>query len=221
MTIKSLQASDLLTHQGNQILMVGHIFRYHPAIQELKTRIDAGELGKIQLITSQRLHFGKPRTDVGVVHALAIHELDMFCHLLNQDYPDTISCTTSAIFNPDIEETVSITAKFGKVTCFALESWLMPAYGKHRHIVVVGNEKTAKIDYLKPDELQIFDIKFDENLNPINEGQYTIKLPYVEPLENELRHFIQAIETREPPLSDGQVGLRAVEMIERTLKNRL
>ena len=39
-----------LAKQKQKILMVGHLFRYHPAVEEIKKRIDNGEFGKIQMI---------------------------------------------------------------------------------------------------------------------------------------------------------------------------
>lgn len=88
--------------------------------------------------------------------------------------------TASYLLRPDIEETAMITMDFGDTN----ESWLMPAYGKQRDLVVVGSEKTAKIDYLKPQELEVFDIRIAEQdfdgktaFSVENEGSYTIPIP--------------------------------------------
>ena len=56
MTMDVAEAEELVEIAGkhNRILMVGHVFRYHPAVQELKRRINEGELGKIQTIVSNR-----------------------------------------------------------------------------------------------------------------------------------------------------------------------
>jgi len=74
---------------------------------------------------------------------------------------------------------------FNNTKAYAFESWLMPACGKQRDLVVVGSEKTAKIDYPKPQELQIFDIRIAEQdydgntaFNVENEGSYTIPIPF-------------------------------------------
>ncbi len=228
MTMDSKEAEDLvkIANDTNQILMVGHIFRHHPAVKELKQRIDQGEFGKIRLISSNRLSFGAPRKDMGVIYALGIHEVDMFCYLMDMDYPDTIHTTASYSLQPDIEETAMITMDFGRTKAYAFESWLMPAYGKQRDLVVVGSEKTAKIDYLKPHELEVFDIRiaeqdFDGNIafSVENEGSYTIPIPYAEPLKEELHHFINCVNNRSIPISDGKIGLRAVRMAEAALES--
>ena len=46
--------------------------------------------------------------------------------------------TARYLLQPDIEETAMITMDFGGTKAYAFESWLMPAYGKQRDLVVVG-----------------------------------------------------------------------------------
>lgn len=228
MTMDSREAEELvrISEKTERILMAGHIFRYHPAVRELKRRIDIGELGKIQLISSNRLYFGAPRSDMGVVYALGIHEVDMFCYIMNVIYPKSILVSTSSCLQKDIEETAMLSLDFGEVKGYAFESWLMPACGKQRDLVVVGSEKSAKIDYLKPQELQIFDIHIAESASEgkksfkvEDEGTYTIPIPYAEPLKEELTHFIHCVGNRENPISDGMVGMHAVVMAENALES--
>lgn len=209
--------------QHNRILMAGHIFRYHPAVRELKRMIDAGELGEIQNIIGNRLYFGLPRKDMGVIYALGIHELDMFCYLLGVDYPKSITATASKCYQQDIEETAMLSADFGYARGYALESWLVAAYSKMRDLVVVGSKGSARVDYLTPQELHVFDTRIisDKGM-PVrveDKGKRTISLPYAEPLKEELKHFISCIVSRQNPLSDGEVGLRSVIMAEAALKS--
>jgi UDP-N-acetylglucosamine 3-dehydrogenase len=44
-----------------------------------------------------------------------------------------------------------------------------------------------------------------------------ISLPHVEPLKEELRQFISCVNSRQKPLADGLVGMRAVAMAEAAL----
>jgi len=211
---------DISTRRG-RILMAGHIFRYHPVVQELKLKINAGELGKLQILVGNRLTFGVPRQDMGVIYALGIHELDTFCYLLGVDYPLAIMAVASSSYRQDIEETAMITMDFGDTKGYALESWLVPAYGRRRDLVVVGSERSARVDYLSSQELYIFDTRITtENGTPVrveNDGEHTIPIPYAEPLKEELKHFISCVNSREKPVSDGVVGLRAVQMAEAAL----
>jgi predicted dehydrogenase len=225
MTMDINEAKKLVKVAANhdRILMAGHIFRYHPAVCELKRMIDAGELGKIQNIIGNRLYFGLPRKDMGVIYALGIHELDMFCYLLGVDYPKSITATASKSYSQEIEETAFIAMDFGHVRGFAFESWLVGTYSKMRDLVVVGSKGSARVDYLTPQELYVFDNRIIiENGLPVraeDKGRRTITIPYAEPLKEELKHFIACVISRKEPLSDGLVGLRAVVMAEAALRS--
>jgi UDP-N-acetylglucosamine 3-dehydrogenase len=94
-------------------------------------------------------------------------------------------------------------------------------HGRRRDLLVVGSKMSARIDYLKPQELCLFDtMVITENGVPTSiedKGEHVISLPYVEPLKEELRQFISCVSSRQKPLADGLVGVRAVAMAEAAL----
>lgn len=226
MTDNSQQAQELIevAESNNSVLMVGHIFRHHSAVQEIKKRIDRGDFGRIYYLTSERLSFREPRPDMGVMFALAIHEVDIFCHLLDAEYPREISAQVSR-FLTDIEEVAFLLLRFNDNTLgYAFESWMTPVHGKRRDLTVIGSKMSAKVDYLKPQELQLFDASISrlQEEGPLKaeyEGAYTVPIPYREPLKEEMKNFVHCIKTRETPLSDMHAGKRAVEMIELAFKS--
>jgi predicted dehydrogenase len=232
MTMTSEESKDLVgfTEKQNGLLMVGHIFRHHSAVKELKKRISRGDFGRIMYMFCNRQAFRVPRQDMGVLHALGIHEMDTFCYLLDKEYPNSIFTHMESHFFSDIEETAMIILSFdGDVTCYAFESWMAPIAGKKRELVVIGDKMSARIDYLKPQELQIFDSailpKNDDPSKPSidfeleSEGSYTIPIEYKEPLKEELKHFIECSKSNSQPLSDMYSGKRAVEMIEKAFES--
>jgi predicted dehydrogenase len=221
MDIAEAEALVKIADENKRVLMVGHIFRYHPAVQELRRRKNEGELGKVQAMISNRLAFGLPRKDMGVMYALGIHELDMFCYLMESDYPESVTAVTSKVYNQDIEETAMLAVDFGDVKGYAFESWLVPGHEKRRDLLVVGSKMSAKVDYLKPEELRLFDSSvLTENGTPVSiqdKGERVISIPYAEPLRAELRHFMSSVNSRQKPLTDGVIGVRAVAMAEAAL----
>lgn len=80
MTIRSDHAWTLATaaRERGLVLMPGHIFRYHPAVQELRSRIIDGSLGDLLLLSTTRTAWARPRPDVGVLYSLGIHEADLY-----------------------------------------------------------------------------------------------------------------------------------------------
>lgn len=229
MTLNSEHARELIqiAKKENSILAVGHIFRYHSALCKLKDMMDRGDLGRIYTLIGNRYSMGPPRKDMGVIFALGIHEFDIFCHLLDVKYPREITAFIEKQLQPKFEETAMIAMKFeGGTYGFAMESWLTPVYGKRRELVVAGSEKSALVDYLKPHELKVFSSRIVSDevdgqtfFSLRDEGVHTIPLEYKEPLKEELNHFIECVEDRSKPVSDGEVGLRAIEVAEAALQS--
>lgn len=221
MTTNSKEAENLIkiAEDNNKLLMVGHIFRHHSAVKDLKKRIERGDFGRIYYLTSTRFSYRAPRLDMGVMFALAIHEVDIFCYLLNKEYPLEITAQVSKYLQKDIEEVAFLILRFENDTLgYAFESWMTPVEGKRRDLTIIGGKMSAKVDYLKPQELQLFDASIvpsgKGDFSAEYEGSYTVPIPYKEPLKEEMKHFVECIKTREAPLSDMYAGKRAVEMIE-------
>ena len=224
-TLKSDNAMKLIdiAKKKKKILMVGHLFRYHPAIEEIKKRIEIGEFGKIQMILTFRLALGVPRKDMGVILALAVHDLDITCYLLNKKNPESILVDNGKFNQEKVIEMTNISLNFDNNTKgYIMESWNIPVYGKRRELIIIGSEKSALVNYLSPSEFLIFDssiknsrvndkIIFEKHDNGIQK----IVIAYKEPLKQEILHFIKCIETRTTPSSDGLVGYHAVEMCEK------
>jgi predicted dehydrogenase len=99
-------------------------------------------------------------------------------------------------------------------------SWLDPH--KERRFTVVGSQKMATFDDMKPErKLAVYDKGFDEDARA--DGEYVTRsgdvfsppIPNIEPLRAECEHFIDAIRSGQPPRSDGASGLRVVRVLER------
>ncbi|MEA2054366.1 MAG: Gfo/Idh/MocA family oxidoreductase [Candidatus Thermoplasmatota archaeon] len=217
MTLDSKDADELIkiAEKNDRILSVGHIFRYHSAVNEIRNKITRGDFGEIYYMMSNRYSLGYPRQDMGVLFALGIHEVDLFCYLLNKEYPEEIFATLGNYIGKTEEIAQIITYFENNVKGYAFESWLSPN-GKRRELVVVGSKMSAFVDYLKPNEIKIFDVVISPQ-GISNEGFYVIPIEYKEPLKEELKDFINCIKTRKQPIADMHTGKRAVEMIEKAI----
>jgi len=206
-----------IAEKENKILMVGHIFRYHPALLELRNMIKRGELGEIVSMSTRRLSLRYPRKDMGVLLALAIHDVDIYTYLLDES-PTELLAITSSRYMKGIEEEAYIFMQFSKAQGHIWESWNYPFGKKIRELVVVGTQSAARIDYLKPDEIVIYDSAIvDEHVK--NEGEFIKRVPYIEPLKAELLDFVESAEKGKKPKADMYVGLKAVQMIEKAMQS--
>jgi len=227
LALNSKDAKDLVqcAEEERRILMVGHIFRFNPAIIQMKEEIRKGSLGQTYFISSSRIGPRAPRPDCGVIFDFAVHDVDTFCFLLNEPYPEEIEATTGCFINGTYEYIGLITLRFPpNILAHAHVSWLSSK--KIRELLVVGNKKSAYLNYLTQ-EIEIFNV----GTIPEYDSFGTFKLitaegesykPYVtkqEPLKNELKHFLECVKNRKEPLSNGAVGLRTVELIEEIYKS--
>jgi predicted dehydrogenase len=102
-------------------------------------------------------------------------------------------------------------------------SWLAPV--KVRQILLGGSKKMITYDDLEPSEkVKIYDkgISFTDDPAQIYEmrvgyrtgDMWAPKLDGAEALTVEAEHFLDCIEQNKTPLTDGQLGLRVVQMLE-------
>ncbi|MHA1394174.1 MAG: Gfo/Idh/MocA family protein [Promethearchaeota archaeon] len=223
-TLESNDALELIkmAKERKKILMVGHLFRYHPLVTHIKRKIDNGEFGKIEMIITFRFALGVPRTDMGVILALAIHDIDLTCYLLNKKKPESILVDTGKFHQDKVEEMAAISLTFDdNIKGYILASWNIPVYDKKRELIVIGSDKSAIINYLNPSEYYIYDERLKKKIingNTILEkenGQINkITIKYKEPLKQEIMHFIKCVKTRKDPKTNGYVGYHAVRMCE-------
>ncbi len=220
--VADAEALVALAAAKSRILMVGHLLIHHPAVVRLKAMIDAGELGTVHYVYSQRVNLGKVRKDENALWSFAPHDLSVMLHFLGGE-PVDVSARGSAFLQKGIEDVVfaSLSWADGRMA-HAHVSWLDPH--KLRRFTVVGSKKMALFDDMEPSEkLKIYDrgvdpaagefVDFARSLT-VRQGDVWIpKLDGGEPLRLECRHFVECVRTRKTPRTDGRDGLRVVKVL--------
>jgi UDP-2-acetamido-3-amino-2,3-dideoxy-glucuronate N-acetyltransferase len=212
-----------IARKKDRVLMVGHLLYYHPAIRELKELIRKGTLGRVEYVYSSRLNFGKLRTEENILWSFAPHDISAILHLLDED-PVTVAAHGGAYLNPQIADLTLTSFQFASgVTSHIFVSWLHPF--KEQKLVVVGDQQMAVFDDTEPErKLVLYPHRVDwVDRRPVahkSEGQ-VIALPAEEPLLNECNHFLECVETRQTPRTDGKNGVRVLRVLnasEQSLK---
>lgn len=206
---------DLANDRG-RILMVGHLLEYHPAVTRLRQMIQQGELGRVEYIYSNRLNLGKVRREENALWSFAPHDISVILLLLNQ-MPIQVAATGGTYLQPNIADVTVSTMLFDRgVRAHLFVSWLHPY--KEQKLVVVGEHRMAVFDDVrKTEKLQIYDKKIDfVNGNFVVEkpAAQTVEIPSDEPLTLECRHFLECLETRRQPQTDGRNGWRVLKVLE-------
>ncbi|MBD3320410.1 MAG: oxidoreductase, partial [Chitinivibrionales bacterium] len=217
------QGLDLvaLAEQKEKIVMVGHILNYHPAVIKLKELVSSGELGKIQYIYSNRLNIGKLRIEENILWSFAPHDISIILMLLGEE-PVKVSACGGAYINKNIYDTTLTTLEFKDgIKGHIFVSWLHPF--KEQKLIVVGSRSMAVFDDMSREKLFLYPhrINWMEGRIPVAQKAQYIPVPLEtgEPLKMELAHFVECIETRDAPRTDGREGLRVLKVLEQAEKN--
>jgi UDP-2-acetamido-3-amino-2,3-dideoxy-glucuronate N-acetyltransferase len=218
LTAASGRELTLLAQQCDRTLMVGHVLRYHPAVEALKSLVDAGDLGKIRYIYSNRLNIGRLRTEENVLWSFAPHDISLILMLLDNVEPTDVHAHGNAYINPDLYDTTLTILDFPTgVRAHVFVSWLHPF--KEQKLVVVGSEQMAVFDDTSKDKLCLYPhrIKWQHGRIPVAEKADFNVVPVEEghPLRRELEHFCACVDGKVKPLTDGHEAVRVLNVLER------
>ena len=179
-------------------LMVGHIERFNPAVKKLKEIVDTGKLGKLLLLSARRVGPFAPRiVDVGIIIDLATHDIDVARYLTGKE-PVKVFAKYGSIKHPK-EDHAILLLDFDEIAASIEVNWFTPH--KVRTLVATGTDAIAYLNYIEQ-ELEVYNA----------EWKMIPKIEKREPLEEELRHFINCIEKDSKPLVDGYEGLKTLEV---------
>jgi predicted dehydrogenase len=219
--LNAADAEDLVAtaEATGLVLMPGHLLLYHPAVRTLKKLIDAGELGEVFCVYSNRQNLGKIRTDENALWSLGVHDLSVILHLLEEE-PTEAWAHGNAFLTPGVEDVVFCYLRFasGKIAHMHL-SWLDPH--QMRKLTVVGNEKMVVFDDMELErKVTIYEKGPWQPTHTYGEWQTRTgaisspKIPSDEPLRLECRHFLDLVAGEGDPLRAAQDGLAVVRVLE-------
>ena len=212
----------------NKILMIDHTYLYTPAIQKIKELIDSDSLGEIQYIDSTRINLGLFQTDVNVMWDLAVHDIAICCYLLKEK-PISVQAVGISHTENGLENMAYITLHYNtkKIIHFNC-SWVSPV--KIRYMLIGGNKKMVVFNDLETTEkIKIYDSSYENKINPKNREQiltdYRIgdifipKIEQIEGLRNMAKDFIYSIQNNKEPISNFNLGLTIVKILESAQKS--
>jgi len=225
MTSTSEQSLTLIEEAEKRglVLMVDHTFVYTSAVMKMQELTQSGDLGDIYYYDSVRINLGLFQHDVNVLWDLAVHDLSIMDYVLAQ-VPVAVSATGLAHVPGQPENIAYMTMFFdGRLIAHVHVNWLAPV--KVRRTVLGGSRRMILFDDLEASEkIKVYDRGI--SVNPSQENVYQMLIGYrtgdmwspqigiTEALQTEARHFIDCIEHRKTPTTDGQAGLRVVRLLE-------
>jgi UDP-2-acetamido-3-amino-2,3-dideoxy-glucuronate N-acetyltransferase len=205
-----------LAEERHLTLMVGHLLQYHPAFIRLKELARAGELGRINYIYSHRLNLGKIRREENILWSFAPHDISMILSLAGEE-PESVIATGGNYLHRRIADVTTTHMDFPSgLRAHIFVSWLHPF--KEQKLVVVGDRKMAVFDDTLDwaDKLLLYphEIRWQNNVPvPAKAEPERVGLEPLEPLRLECQHFLECIDGRRTPLTDGHEGLRVLRIL--------
>lgn len=204
---------------------VGHIERYNPALQELRKRLEAGDLGDIYQISTRRQGpFPARIADVGVIKDLASHDIDLTAWVTQRKY-ELVGARTMFKAGREYEDMVSATCQLeGGLMSNHLVNWLTPT--KERMTIVTGEEGMFIADTLTAD-LTFYangtvKTTWDDiaQFRGVSEGDVTrFAYPKTEPLRTEHENFRDAVLGKDSDIVTLEQGMRVVQVCEAMIES--
>lgn len=197
-------------------LMVGHLLQYHPAFLALKALVDEGALGRLQYLYSNRLNLGKIRREENILWSFAPHDISMILSLVGAE-PESVWATGGRYLHDRIADVTTTHLAFASgQRAHVHVSWLHPF--KEQKLVVIGDRAMAVLDDGEdwPGKLRLYRHQIDwrrGHPEPVRADAEAVPLEPSEPLREECAHFIDSVERKAVPRTDGREGVRVLKVL--------
>lgn len=225
LTLNVGEARELvaLAAARGRVLMVGQQLEYHPAVEALHALLASGELGAVRYVISERLNWGRFRSEENALWSLAPHDMGLILRLMGRE-PREVIAAGGAWLQPKIADNAVVLMHFeGGARAHVHVSWLHPL--KQRALTVVGEKQSVVFDD-GAGTLQRFDHAVErKNGAPVAVTGRAHDVPFAkdEPLRRECAHFLDCVKTRATPRTDGVLALnvlRVLDAAQRSLEGR-
>ena len=220
--------------EAGLVLMAGHTFRFSPAVEHVRGLLERDELGQLYYIDSQRLNLGRVRRDVDAVWNFAPHDVSIINHWLGRA-PSAVRCHGYDYLQDGVDDVGFLILEYDQSAVAHVHvSWLSPS--KVRRMTVVGSKKMVVYDDVATEKIVLYDAGIDRQhigrtfpeFNSFGEFQlihrygdlHIPRLPSVEPLVAEARHFVKCIQTGAEPVTGWREAAEVVATLEAATESR-
>jgi myo-inositol 2-dehydrogenase/D-chiro-inositol 1-dehydrogenase len=212
---------------GAKVLM-GFNRRFDPSFAALKSAVDTGRVGKIEmvLITSRDPSPPPPeyvKVSGGLFRDMMIHDLDMARWLLGEE-PVEVLATASCLVDPRIgalgdvdTAAVILRTKSGRIA--QISNSRRAIYGYDQRIEVLGDKGAIAAGNHMPTSVVISDSNGVSGDKPL----HFFLERYAEAYRRELAHFLDVASGKAAPLvgaEDGRLALRLADAANESLASR-
>jgi predicted dehydrogenase len=199
------EADDLiaLTAAQDLVLQIGFIERFNPAVMALDKVIR-----QPLFIESHRLHpFVERGTDVDVVLDLMIHDLDLILHYVRSPLSNVEAVGVSVLSDKVDIANVRLTFENGCVANITASRITLKHMQKLRFF---GLEGYHSVDFSKREVVSL--ARKEKEGGKMEIGLNDVKVSQIDPLEEEIRSFVDCVVSRGKPRVSGLEARKSLEL---------
>ncbi|MDB5587897.1 MAG: iolG [Devosia sp.] len=205
-------------------LMVGFNRRFDPHFMAVKSVIDKGEIGAVEMVQITSRDPGAPPVDYinrsgGIFRDMTIHDFDMARFLLGEEI-DTVTAYASNLVDKAIgaagdydSVSVILTTATGKHA--TISNSRRATYGYDQRIEVHGSKGAVSAENQRPVSIEVANAS-GYTRPPLHDFFMT---RYTEAYANEISAFVDAVESKSPAHPSGLDGLIALALADAALKS--
>lgn len=228
--VSEVDRLEQLAEERKLVVMAGHTFLFNAAVRYVRRMVDAGELGDVRYVYSQRLNLGRIRSDIDALWNFAPHDISIIQYWLGDPEPVSVRRCGMDFVQQGVEDVVFLNVTYSKKIMANIHvSWLDPQ--KVRKMVIVGSKKMVVYDDVADEKITIYDKGIDrhavlgENMDfdrPLRE-QFSLRsgdilmpqVKFTEPLRGAAEHFLECIASGAKPLTGLPHARNVVSILER------
>lgn len=192
-----------LANKNKIVLLIGHIERFNPSVQKLKSMVENGDMGEITALISRRVGGIPPAVStIDIATDLAIHDVDISNYLLDK-LPTKISVNKQR-YHSETFDSVEFFLQYGSTTAYIQANWITPV--KIRKLHVTGTEGYVEVDYITQqlDYYKSNSKRFSKASSDFSEyilqfstpEKQVITIEKKEPLKEEILFFLNAVQQK-------------------------
>ncbi|WP_182087079.1 Gfo/Idh/MocA family oxidoreductase [Aureimonas sp. ME7] len=200
---------------AGRILMVGHVLKFHPVFQQLEEVVREGRIGTVRHIASTRLGLGR-FLGMDAVWDLAPHDISLVLQI-SGEHPSQIHTLRRTVLS-DETDAADIAFEFASGISAEIHVSRISPY-RDRRFSVIGTEGMIVFDDLAPEGQKLALYGHRVWRDGAAYAFSSVDAEFLEtepglPLDRELRHFIECIQTRATPRTGPAEAVETVRILQ-------
>lgn len=212
-TLADAEELEKINANSSQVLMVGHLFRYNPAVNYAKKLLTDKKIGKIRFLRGRFMGFRFKDPGAGILTASAIHFIYLSNYFMGR-LPKAVSTKADYLLDSTLDDHCLVRLDYGPEFSLIEADFFTP--GKFRTFDIIGTEGSIfldalneKVDLYPQKHVQVGD-RFEAEIGKVLNSNIKTQ----EPLYLELRHFLECVQERKEPLTGIKDGIAVLQIIE-------